>query len=68
MPNVTIIIRISFIFVCVFSICTKRIDISTGAKSPMELLIADRLSGAAKPEMTAAMQNSNKPASMPLRR
>ena len=34
----------------------------------MELLIAPRLSGAAKPEITAAMQKSKKPVSMPLRR
>ena len=68
MPKAAIIIKMSFIFVRVLSICTSRIAISTGAKSPVKLLIADRLSGAEKPEMTAAMQKSNKPASMPLTR
>ena len=34
----------------------------------MKLLSTDRLSGAAIPEMRAAMQNNNKPASIPLRR
>ena len=34
----------------------------------MKLLITDRLSGAAMPEMMAAIQNNNKPASIPLRR
>jgi hypothetical protein len=42
--------------------------ISTGDTRPVKLLIAARLSGADIPDITAAMQKSNKPVSMPLRR
>jgi hypothetical protein len=42
--------------------------INTGAASPVKWLITPRLSGAAKPEITAAKQKSNKPVSMPLKR
>ena len=60
--------KISFIFVCESSICTSSRAISTGATSPVKLLIAPRLSGAARPEITAATQKSSNPVSMPLRR
>jgi hypothetical protein len=60
--------KISFIFVCESNICISSIAISTGATSPVKLLIAPRLSGAARPEITAATQKSNKPVSIPLRR
>jgi hypothetical protein len=42
--------------------------ISIGAKSPVKLVITARLSGAAIPEITVAIQNSNKPISIPLKR
>jgi hypothetical protein len=60
--------NMSFILVCESSICTNSIAISTGATSPVKLLIAPRLSGAARPEITAATQKRSKPVSIPLRR
>ena len=58
----------SFIFVCESSICTNSIAISIGATSPVKLLIAPRLSGAVRLEITAATQKSSKPVSIPLMR
>jgi hypothetical protein len=60
--------KTSFTFDCESNIWTSNRAISTGATSPAKSVIAPRLSGAARDEMTAAAQKSPKPISIPLKR